>query len=97
MSTIIYIIAALISPEDIGFTGPSSADNVMQNILFQVYFWLGLVAVAMIVYGGFLYTTSNGDPGKIKKAKDSILYSLIGIVVVLTAFVITRFVVQGVS
>ena len=35
---------------------------------------LGIVAVAVIVLGGVSYTTSAGEPGKVKKAKDTILY-----------------------
>lgn len=39
---------------------------------------------------------SGGDPGKVKKAKDVLLYAVIGIVVVMVAFVITSFIIQGV-
>lgn len=89
--------AALITPEQIGFNGPTQPTGVAHNLLMQVYFWLGLVAVAMLVYAGYMYTTSNGDPSKVKKAKDGLLYAIIGVVLALMAFVITNFVVQGAS
>ena len=52
----------------------------------------GLVSVIFIIYGGITYITSSGDPGKAKKAKDMILYSLIGLAIVALATIITAFV-----
>ncbi len=53
---------------------------------------VGVVAVIFVVYGGISFMTSAGDPGKVKKAKDMILYSTIGIIVVTLAEIITAFV-----
>lgn len=61
-------------------------------ILNAVYVVIGIVAVIMIIIGGVNYATSQGDPTKIKKAKDTILYGIIGLVIVLMAFAITAFV-----
>lgn len=52
----------------------------------------GAVSAIFVVYGGISYTTSAGDPGKVKKAKDMILYSLIGLAIVALAEIITAFV-----
>lgn len=90
------LLAALINANEIGYNGPKGADNTLSNILNAVYFWMGITAVGFIIYGGFMYMISAGDPGKVKKAKDVLLYAVIGIVVVLVAFVITRFVINGV-
>jgi TRAP-type C4-dicarboxylate transport system permease small subunit len=61
-------------------------------ILNAVYVVIGIVAVIMIIIGGVNYATSQGDPTKIKKAKDTILYGIVGLVIVLMAFAITAFV-----
>ena len=61
-------------------------------ILNTVYVVIGIVAVIMIILGGVNYATSQGDPAKIKKAKDTILYGIVGLVIVLLAFAITAFV-----
>lgn len=53
---------------------------------------IGVVAAIFIVYGGISYTTSSGDPSKLKKAKDMILYALIGLIIVALAEIITAFV-----
>lgn len=52
----------------------------------------GIVSAIFVVYGGISYITSAGDPNKLKKAKDMILYSLIGLAIVALASVITAFV-----
>lgn len=52
----------------------------------------GIVAAAFIVYGGILYITSSGDPQKTQRAKQTILYSIIGLAIVALAEVITAFV-----
>ena len=52
----------------------------------------GVMSLIFIVYGGIMYITSTGDPGRVKKAKDMIMYSLIGLVIVGLSFAITAFV-----
>jgi hypothetical protein len=46
----------------------------------------------MIVIGGIKYTTSNGDSSAITSAKNTILYSVVGLVVAILAFAIVNFV-----
>ena len=67
--------------------------NTIINVILGV---LGLVAVVVIILGGVQYTTSAGDPGKVKKAKDTILYGIVGLVVALLAFAIVNFVLSGI-
>ena len=63
--------------------------NLIINVVLGI---IGLVAVVMIILGGVQYTTSSGDAAKVKKAKDTILYGIIGLVVALLAFAIVNFV-----
>ncbi|MDO4219768.1 MAG: pilin [Candidatus Saccharibacteria bacterium] len=63
-------------------------------ILSAVYGVIGIVAVVMIILGGVNYATSQGDPGKVKKGKDTIMYGVIGLVIVILAFAITNFVIN---
>jgi len=48
----------------------------------------GFVAVIIIIIAGIQYMTSGGDPQKINKAKDTILFAAIGIIVVVLARII---------
>ena len=54
---------------------------------------VGVVAVIMIIIGGLKYITSSGDSNNVSSAKNTILYAIIGLVVVVLAQVIVRFVV----
>lgn len=53
---------------------------------------VGIVAVIMIVYGGFKYITSGGDSGNITGAKNTILFAIVGLIIVALAQIIVRFV-----
>lgn len=71
----------------------NDANEVIGGVLTSVYYLLGIAAVIAIIVGGIMYATSAGDPNQITRAKNIILYSVVGIVVVLMAFTITSFVI----
>jgi hypothetical protein len=77
---------------DIGGGGQVSLGNRIKAVVNILLYILGAIAVVMIVIGGIRYTTSNGDSGNIKSAKDTILYSVVGLVVALMAYAIVNFV-----
>ncbi len=52
----------------------------------------GIASVIMLIYAGFMYTTSAGSSEKTKKAKDIILYSILGLIISVLAFAIVSFV-----
>lgn len=74
-----------------GGTAEADVKNVVQNILNSIILVLGLVAVVFVVIGGIGYMTSAGDAGKMKKAKDTILYACIGLIVTVLSFAIVNF------
>lgn len=57
---------------------------------------LGIVAVVVVIIGGIRYMTSAGDAGKVKTAKDTILYGLIGLAIVALSFAIVNFVIVNI-
>lgn len=67
------------------------------NITNLLLFVLGAIAVIVIIIGGIKYTTSDGDSAKIKSAKDTILYAIVGIVVALLAYAIVHFVISSIK
>lgn len=69
-----------------------TAVPIALNIINVVLSFVGIIAVGVIVYGGIIYTTSTGDSSKIHKAKNTILYGLVGLVVAIMAFAIVAFV-----
>lgn len=52
----------------------------------------GIVAVAYVFYGGFLYMTSQGDPEKARTGKEAVLNALIGVVIAIAATAIVNFI-----
>jgi len=58
---------------------------------------VGFIAVVMIIYGGVKYITSGGDSNNISGAKNTIVYAIIGLVIVALAQVIVHFVLSQAS
>lgn len=74
--------------EPAGSGSVQNAIKVAVNILSLV---VGIAAVIVVIFGGFRYITSGGDSTKVGSAKNTILYAIIGLVVVAMAQVIVRF------
>lgn len=66
------------------------------NVLSIVFGVVGALALLFITISGFKYITSDGDPTKAAKAKDGILYALVGIIVALAAEGIVAFFVRNI-
>ncbi len=92
MNNIIKTIAANPEVKPVGDGAGDLVATVTQIINFIIGI-LGIVAVVVIIIGGFGYMTSSGEAAKVKKAKDTILYGVIGLVVCVLAFAIVNFVI----
>jgi heme/copper-type cytochrome/quinol oxidase subunit 2 len=67
--------------------------TIIKNVINTLMFCIGIVAVGMIIFSGVKYATSMGDAGNITKAKNTLLYSVVGLVVTFLAYAIVNFVV----
>ena len=90
-------LALTLTTGDIGYNSGITDENALGTILDLVYTWAGIIAVFVIVIAGLFFVTSRGDANQMKRAKDAIRGAVIGLVVVMVAFVITRFVIGGVQ
>ncbi len=70
----------------------SASTDTVQNALRLAFGIIGTIAVIMIVISGIRYVLSQGDPQTVAKARQSIIYALIGLVVALSAELIVTFV-----
>ena len=70
--------------------------NVIINILNAIIGVAGIISVIWIIIGGVNYMTSSGDPNKTKKARDTILYACIGLIICVLSFSIVNFVIKGI-
>ncbi len=64
----------------------------IQTALSIVFVIIGAIAVMMVVIGGIKYAASQGDPQAVSKAKGTIIYAIIGLVISILSTVIVGFV-----
>lgn len=78
--------------------GVSNTTKDVQDMIISVVNWvlalLGLIAVIMILYGGFVWLTAGGNEEKVASAKKIISAAIIGLIIVLLAYAIVTFVVN---
>ncbi len=88
------------NPNDsnIGGESPDQRINDIISTIINIFSLIvGVVAVIMIIVGGLRYITSGGDSGNVTGAKNTILYAVIGLIVVALAQFIVRFVLSRVT
>ena len=78
-------------------SGAAGNDNFFLDLFNTAFLWGGIIASIMIVWGGIQYIMSVGDPNKTSKAKNTILYSAIGLLLVILAATIINTVVGAVK
>ncbi len=75
----------------------ATIDRILKTVINLFSLIVGIVSVIMIIVGGLKYITSGGDSGNVTGAKNTILYAVIGLVVVALAQFIVRFVLTKVT
>ncbi len=75
----------------------TSLSKVVRFVINLLSIIAGIAAVIMIIVGGLKYITSSGDPANINSAKNTLLYAIIGLVIVAMAQIIVKFVLKKAS
>lgn len=70
--------------------GETSLRQLILTIVNYALTFLGILAVIMVIYGGFTYVASAGNDEAVGNAKKIIMYALIGIIIILLSFVIVN-------
>lgn len=70
--------------------GQTGLRGIVLTIINFFLTFLGLLAVIMVIYGGFLYVSSAGNEENVNKAKKILLYAVIGIVVIIVSFALVN-------
>lgn len=71
-------------------------DNALVIALNLTFTVVGAVSVLYIIIGAIRYAISNGNQADISQAKNTILFSVIGLVISISAFAIVQFVIRGI-
>jgi len=75
---------------DSGLTKAKTAREYILNVTNFALSFLGIAAIVVIIYGGFLYVTAGGQEEQTTKGKKSVMYAVIGILVVLSSYAIVN-------
>ena len=73
---------------------PVKMEDLVKKGLNILTWVAGILAILMIIYAGFLFMQSAGDTNKVTTAKNIILYSVVGLIVVVVANAIVSFVIK---
>lgn len=88
----------MVRAADIETVGPGNVATIgglsglVQNIIQMLIALAGLILFIMLLWGGFSYITSGGDPKKVEEAKGTLTNALLGLVLVAVSFLILRFI-----
>jgi uncharacterized membrane protein YuzA (DUF378 family) len=70
----------------------TTLNDTIKNIINLFSIIVGIAAVIMLIVGGFRYVVSAGESGGVSSAKNTIIYAIVGLIVVAMAQIIVRFV-----
>ncbi len=70
-------------------------DGTLSNIVNSVLYVAGIIAVVMLIIGGIRFMVSRGDKDKVQKAKNTVIYAIIGLVLVIFSYAIVNFIVSA--
>lgn len=74
--------------------GEADLEATIGALIQTVIRFLGIIAVVVVLYGGFRWMTASGNDEKVAEAKKILIAGLIGLAIVLTALAITSFVIN---
>jgi cytochrome bd-type quinol oxidase subunit 2 len=80
-----------------GDTDDNDLNDTIQTIINVMLFIVGVLSVIMIIWSGIRYVSSRGNTEAVKNAKDTLMYSIIGLVVAIIAFAIVNWVFSSIS
>jgi hypothetical protein len=76
---------------------PKTLSDTIATIINLLSVFGGALAVIMLIIGGFRYITSSGSPEGTKSARNTIVYALVGLVIIAVAQIVVHFVINGVK
>ncbi|MCA9348771.1 hypothetical protein KC878_01340 [Candidatus Saccharibacteria bacterium] len=80
-----------------GQGGGTKLTSVVKNLLTVLSWVAGVISVIMMVVSGIQISVANGDASKVGRARNSIIYAVVGLVVVILAQTIVRFALNNIT
>ncbi len=104
---ILILLVSVIATPVLAIDPPADVSGVPENLLGKggvlakitnaILAVIATVAVLFLIIGGFQYITSAGNPDALEKAKNTILYAIIGILAALLAYAIVKFIISEIK
>ncbi len=79
---------------DLGSEDLTATIGMLISALLSV---LGVIFLLLIIWSGFTWMTAAGDPKKVDKAKDILITSVVGLIILLSAYAISTFVIESLA
>lgn len=99
LGSFLYAAAALAQATTVELSNPLGTADVpliVGRIVQVLTGGAGMLALMMFIYGGFQWLTAAGNPEKIKKGKDIVLWSILGITLMLSSYIVVRYIILGI-
>jgi len=77
--------------------GVNTPQELIGKVINSILGIVGSLALLMFVYGGLIWMTSSGSPEKVKQGRDTLLWAAVGLVVIFSAYGLTRFIIGAVK
>lgn len=71
-----------------------TAQTVIGNVIKVVLGVIGTVALVMFVYGGISWMTAGGNPEQVNKAKNTLIWATLGLVLIFLSYAIVYFIIS---
>ena len=69
-----------------------SVEPIVGTVVNVLLFIVGTISVIMVIFAGIMYTISGGDSGRVAKAKNMLIYAIVGLIVSFLAFALVNWV-----
>lgn len=91
------LAAFSVKATDIGISGgPTDIFGLMATVTKILMILIGMLSVIMIVVGGLQITLAAGNPQRFKQGRETVLYSVVGLGIAMSAYAIVTFLANGV-
>ena len=94
---LLYFAQGVFTKESIDIPQVDATQSKLASLIIYAGMVAAVISVIIIVIAGIQFILSSGEPGKVAKARNAILYAVVGLVVSLSATAIASFVARGIS
>lgn len=91
-----YVLAAILEDDTIPLPRAALTDVTVRSILQLVFAIAGAIALLVITIAGLRFVVANGDPQSVAKAKNTIIYATLGLIICISGFSIVTYLLRQV-